>query len=155
MTRLPILILAAILAGRCATVTSAPQELIAITSEPTGADVLVECGSEKSSLVTPARFAVVRRTTDCYVTVQKAGFEKQTAVLEQGVNARTWGNLPIAALGIAVIGMSGFSDNPDNALALGGGVALVGLGGLVVDRMTWRMRDHDPKQLHVTLRPSP
>lgn len=147
-----VLLLALALASGCATVTSGPSETIVVTSEPSGADVLMECGTEKSTHVTPARLVVARKTTDCWLTIQKPGFDKQTAVLEQGVNRWTWGNLPIAALGITALGVSGFTDDPGESARVGGAIALVGLGGLLVDRMTWRLRDHDPKTLHVKLR---
>jgi len=89
------------------------------------------------------------------VTLQKAGFQRETARLEQGVNRWTWGNLPIAIIGITALGMSGFSDDPNHSARVGGAIAVVGLGGLVVDRMTWKLRDHDPKTLHIQLRPLP
>ncbi len=89
------------------------------------------------------------------MTLEKSGFAKETAILEQGVNRWTWGNLPIAIIGITALGMSGFSDDSDDSARIGAAITIAGLGGLVVDRMTWRLRDHDPKTLHVKLRPSP
>lgn len=147
-----VLILALLLASGCATVTSGPAETIVVTSEPSGADVLVDCGSEKLTLVTPARFVVARKSPDCSLTIQTPGFERETAVLEQGVNRWTWGNIPIAAIGITALGVSGFTNDSGESVRIGGAILLAGLGGLVVDRMTWRLRDHDPKTLHVKLR---
>ena len=155
MQRLVASILALTLAGGCGTITSGPDETITVTSEPSGAELSVDCGAEKSVHVTPARFAVARKTSHCTLTLQKAGFERETAMLEQGVNRWTWGNLPIAVLGITALGMSGFSSDPDDSARVGGAILLVGVGGLVLDRLTWRLRDHDPKTLHVKLRPSP
>lgn len=154
MRRLAVLILALALASGCATITSGPSETITVTSEPSGANVSVDCGSEKSAQITPARFVIARKSSDCTVTLEKPGFDKETAVLEQGVNRWTWGNVPIAGIGIGALGMSGFSDNPNNSARVGAALVLVGLGGLVVDRITWKLRDHDPKTLHVKLRPS-
>lgn len=149
-----VLTLALALTGGCATITSAPTETITVMSDPSGANVWVDCGSEKSAQITPAHFLIARKSSDCMVTVEKTGFEKETVVLEQGVNRLAWGNVPIAATGIGVLGMSGFSDNPNNSARVGAAIALFGLGGLVVDRITWRLRDHDPKTLSVKLRPS-
>ena len=154
MRGLVILTLGLTLVSGCATITSGPDETISVTSEPSGADVVVDCGSAKSEQVTPAHFVIARKSSDCTVTVQKTGFEQETAVLEQGVNRRTWGNVPIALIGVTVLGMSGFSNDSNQSAQLGGAIALVGFGGLVVDRMTWKLRDHDPKTLHVKLRPS-
>lgn len=147
--------LALALASGCATIASGPAETITVTSEPSGANVSLDCGSERSAQITPARFVIARKSSDCTVTLEKAGFEKETAVLEQGVNRWTWGNVPIAAIGIGALGMSGFTDDPGQSARVGGAILLVGVGGLVVDRLTWKLRDHDPKTLHVKLRPSP
>lgn len=155
MRRPVVLTLVLALASGCATIASRPGETIHVTSEPSGANVSVDCGSEKGALITPARFVIARKASDCTVTLQKTGFERETAVIEQGVNRWTWGNLPIALLGIGALGMSGFSEDPGHSARVGGAITLVGLGGLVVDRMTWKLRDHDPKTLHVKLRPSP
>ena len=155
MHRLMVLTLALTLASGCATITSGPDETITVTSEPIGANVTVDCGSDRSELITPARFVIPRRSTDCTVTLQKPGFEKETAVIEQGVNRWTWANLPIALIGVGALGMSGFSEDPNHSARVGGAIVVVGLGGLAVDRMTWKLRDHDPKRLHVKLRPSP
>lgn len=155
MHRLIVLTLALTLASGCATITSKPDETITVTSEPSGANVSVDCGPDRRELVTPARFVLPRKSSDCTVTLQKPGFEKETAVLEQGVNPWTWANLPIALFGITVLGTAGFTEDPNDSAQVGGAIIVVGLGGLVVDRLTWKMRDHDPKKLHVKLRPSP
>ena len=155
MRRLVILTLALTLASGCATIMSRPDETITVTSEPSGAEVSVNCGSGTTVLITPARFVIARKSSDCTATLQKAGFQRETARLEQGVNRWTWGNLPIAIIGITALGMSGFSDDPNHSALVGGAIAVVGLGGLVVDRMTWKLRDHDPKTLHIQLRPLP
>ena len=72
--------LALTLVSVCATITSGPSETITVTSEPSGANVSLECGSEKSTLITPARFVIARKSPDCTVTLQKTGFEKETAL---------------------------------------------------------------------------
>ena len=155
MRRPVLLALVLALASGCATITTGPDETIHVTSEPSGANVSMDCGSEKSEQITPARFVIARRTSDCTVTLHKAGFAMATAMIEQGVNRWTWGNLPIALIGITALGMAGFTEDPGNSARVGGTITLVGLGGFVVDRMTWKLRDHDPKTLHVKLRPSP
>jgi hypothetical protein len=50
--------------------------------------------------------------------------------------------------------MSGFSDDPNQSAQVGAAFLVAGLGGLLVDRLTARFYDHDPKTLHVKLRPS-
>lgn len=152
MRSLTTVALALTLATGCGTIASGPAETITVTSEPSGAELSVDCGPEKSVHVTPARFVVARRSSDCTLTLQKEGFEKETAILEQGVNRWTWANVPIAAVGVGAVGMSGFSDDPGQGARLGGALIVAGLGGLLVDRLTWRLRDHDPKTLHVKLR---
>jgi hypothetical protein len=155
MRRLVALTLALTLTSGCATMASRPSEKITVTTEPSGAEASLDCGSEKSVQITPARFAIARKTPDCTLTLWKAGFEKDTAILERGVNRWTWANLPIALVGVTVLGMSGFSDDSNQSARVGGAFLVAGLGGLLVDRMTWRFHDHDPKTLHVKLRPSP
>ena len=154
MHRLMALTLALALASGCATITSEPDETITVTSEPSGANVSLDCGSGTSELITPARFVIPRKSSDCTMTLQKPGFEKETAVIEQGVNPWTWANLPIALIGITALGMAGFTEDPNDSARTGGAMVVVGLGGLAVDRLTWKLRDHDPKKLHVKLRSS-
>jgi len=155
MRRLAAMIVVLTLASGCGTIISGPSETITVTSDPSGAELSVDCGAGVGTFITPARLAIARRSSDCTLTLRKPGFAVETAVIEQGINPWTWGNVPIAALGITAIGMSGFSDDPSQGARMGGAVALIGLGGLVVDRLTFRLRDHDPKTLHLTLRPAP
>jgi hypothetical protein len=155
MRRVLALAAALTLVSGCATIASKSDEAILVTTEPSGAEVAVDCGSGRSVHVTPARLEIARRTPDCTLTLQKAGFEKETLILEQGVNRWTWANVPIAALGVGFIGMSGFSNDPNEGTRVGGALVLAGLGGMAVDRLTWRLRDHDPKTVHVKLRPAP
>src|SRR5712691_5878171 len=103
MRHLVALTLLLTLASGCGTITSGPSEAITVTSEPSGAELSVECGSERSLRITPARVVIARKSSDCTLTLQKAGFEKQTALLEQGVNHWTWGNIPIALIGITAL----------------------------------------------------
>lgn len=154
MRRFVAATLALVLASGCATLASGPGETIAVTSEPSGANGSVDCGSEKSAFVTPARFVIARKSPDCTVTLEKAGFEKETALLERGINRWTWLNVPVGLAGVTVLGMSGFGKDPANTRRVGGAILLVGLGGLFIDRRTWRFHDHDPKTLHVKLRPA-
>jgi hypothetical protein len=155
MRRLVASALALALASGCATLASRREETFKVTSEPSGADVSLDCAPDSGARTTPASFVIARKTPDCTVTIQKAGFETQTVVVERGVNRWTWANLPIALFGIGVMGMSGFSEDPDNGLQAGAAITLVGLGGLAIDGMTGQLHDHDPKTLHVKLRPSP
>jgi len=142
------------MANGCATIASGPDETVTVTSEPSGANVSVDCGSQKSEQITPARFVIARKSGDCKVTLQKAGFEEESALLERGLNRWTWVNVPIAVVGIIILGMSGFNADPAESRRVGGALLLVGLGGLAVDAMTWKIHDHDPKTLHVKLRPA-
>lgn len=153
MRRLVALTLALTLTGGCATIASRPNETITVTTDPSGAEVSLDCGAEKSVHVTPARFELARRTSDCTLTLSKEGFEKDTAILERGVNRWTWANLPVALVGVTVLGMSGFSDDSNQSARVGGAFLVAGLGGLLIDRWTARFHDHDPKTLHVKLRP--
>jgi hypothetical protein len=150
-----LLMFSLLFATGCATIASGPTETITVTSEPSDADARLVCGTETTAQVTPARFVIARKTTDCTLTIEKTGFERETAILEQGMNRWTWLNIPIAALGVGAIGVSGFSADPDESIRIGTAFLLTGLGGLVVDRLTWRLRDHDPKTVRVKLRPSP
>jgi hypothetical protein len=149
-----VLLLACGLSVRCATVSSGPMETIRLSSEPSGADVSVDCGSGTTGHVTPAEITIPRRAPDCTLTFRKAGFERESVLVAKGINARTWLNVPIAAIGVTMLGVSGFSNDPTQARSLGAGFLVAGLGGLALDALNGRFRDHDPKTVRVILRPS-
>jgi hypothetical protein len=154
--RLAILCGALSLLTGCATMSGSGPERIAIDSDPAGADVSVTCDNMGvvATAVTPSAVLVPRTADDCIVTISKNGYVSHDVALESGLNPRFWGNLPWMAgvpIGLVAVVFGGASGDGVAVLALGA----VGATGMIVDSVTDAKRDHDPKEIRVTLAPSP
>jgi len=68
----------------CATITRGVHEKLSVTSDPSGANVILSTG-EKG--VTPAVFVKERRTENFTVTVSKAGYLSQTVPVKSEFSA--------------------------------------------------------------------
>jgi hypothetical protein len=151
------LLLIGCLLTSCATVTRGRDEVITVDSNPPGANATITCANNISANgTTPARLTIPRKSQSCLVRIEKAGTQTQTIKLERGFNGRYWLNFMYAA-GIPVGAILAFGGNSDTQGAAGAVIAvgsvLLGIGGLIVDRATGAMFDHDPKVINVTLQP--
>ncbi len=89
--RMSLLLIIAFLgsvASGCATIVSGTSQKIQVTSEPTGAAVLVD---EKSSYATPVKLRLERRRDHLFV-FSKDGYESQTIKLMHVISEAVAGN---------------------------------------------------------------
>lgn len=131
----------------CATLANGRLQRIDVMSEPSEADVVVDCGL-KVVMKTPARVPVLRKAEVCTFEIAHEGYETQSVTLGRGYSRWYWVNVGMAGLTpLAVFGET-FHDD-----ALPGGVALLGIAGLFVDRMTGAAFDREHTVIDVRLRP--
>jgi hypothetical protein len=148
------LLLVAFLLSSCATMTRGRNEVISVDSDPSGANVTILCaGNISATGTTPARLTIPRKADLCRVDVEKSGMAAQKIQIERGFNASYWMNF-VPTLGLPtyllVSGVWGATESSANGwLAVG----LAGAAGLIVDRVTGAMYDHDPHVIKVTLQP--
>jgi hypothetical protein len=148
------LLLIGCLLSSCATMTRGRNEVISVDSDPSGANVTILCaGNISASGTTPARLTIPRKADLCRVDVEKSGMAAQKIQIERGFNASYWMNF-VPTLGLPtyllVSGVWGATESSANGwLAVG----LAGAAGLIVDRVTGAMYDHEPNVIKVTLQP--
>jgi hypothetical protein len=156
MKRFLSFLLTVCLLSSCATITRGPDEVIIVDSNPSGANATISCAANVSaSGTTPARLTIPRNAQSCLVRIDKAGSQSQSIKLERGFNSRYWMNFLYGA-GIPIGAMMAFAGNDTQGAAgvvIGVGSILLGAGGLIVDRATGAMYDHDPNVIKVTLQP--
>ena len=154
MKRCIALLLAGCLLSSCATMTRGRDEVISVDSNPSDASATIKCaGNVSITGTTPVRLTIPRKADGCRVEIAKAGMKVEIIPLERGFNASYWLNFP-STLGLPIyvfaVGPFGGSDGTAVGwLAFG----LAGAAGLLVDRVTGAMYDHDPKVIKVTLQP--
>jgi hypothetical protein len=151
-TLLPLPLFLLFLSG-CATILDRPGEPIHFESQPAGAAVNVTCsGGGVYDATTPAAISIRRRDGDCRAALSKEGYAPQTVTIEQGLNRRILGNLVPFGLSVVAV-LAGSSDGYEAAgLIVGSGI--LGGAGFVVDWITGRNKDHDPKRVRVELSPA-
>jgi hypothetical protein len=149
-----VLLLIGGLLSSCATITRGRDEVIAVDSDPPGANAAIRCANNVSaSGTTPARLTIPRKADGCRVTFEKSGMTPQTVTMERGFNSAYWMNF-IPASGLAIGAIAAFSDGDSNGLAAAAATAgIVGAAGFIVDRVTGAMYDHNPRVVKVTLQP--
>jgi len=148
----PLALLCLFLSG-CATVLDRPGEPIHFESEPAGASVNITCsGGGVYDAITPAAVSIHRRNGDCRAALSKEGYAPQSVTLEQGLNRRILGNLVPFGLSILVVLAGGTEGYEAAGLIIGSGI--LGGAGFVVDWITGRNKDHDPKRVRVELSPA-
>jgi hypothetical protein len=148
------LLLIGCLLSSCATMTRGRDEVISVDSNPPGANVTILCaGNISATGTTPARLTIPRKADSCKVDVGKSGMKSQKIPIERGFNASYWMNfVPTLGLPTYVLssGLWGGNESTANGwLAVG----LAGAAGLIVDRATGAMYDHEPNVIKVTLQP--
>jgi hypothetical protein len=151
--RIVALLLAGCLLSSCATISHGSNEVVAVESSPAGANATIRCaGNISASGITPARLTIPRKADGCNVDIEMSGRKTQNVTLERGFTGAYWMNFaPTLGLPIYV-----FSEGIWASSATGAGwliVGLAGAAGLIVDRATGAMYDHDPHVINVTLQP--
>ena len=152
--RLIALLLVGCLLSSCATMTHGRDEVIAVDSDPSGANVTILCaGNISANGTTPARLTIPRKADHCRVDVEKTGMAPQKIPIERGFTGAYWCNfIPTPGFPIYVFSSGIWGGN--SATAAGWlAFAFAGAAGLLVDRVTGAMYDHDPKVIKVTLQP--
>jgi hypothetical protein len=152
--RLMALLWVVCLLSSCATITRGRDEVISVDSDPSGARATIMCaGNISASGTTPARLTIPRKADLCRIDVEKSGMTTQKVMIERGFNASYWLNF-VPGLGLPTYLLSsGFWGGSDST-AVGWLVfGVAGAAGLVVDRVTGAMYDHDPNVIKVTLQP--
>jgi hypothetical protein len=153
VTRYIALILAGCLLSSCATMTRGRDEVISVESNPSGANATIKCaGNVSATGTTPARLTIPRKADLCSVDVEKSGMKTQNIQIERGFNSSYWMNLIPAGVFPAAIVIA-FVNGSDATAAAGLAAGLIGAAGLIVDRVTGAMYDHDPNVIKVTLQP--
>jgi hypothetical protein len=104
----------------CATIVNDDTVRVPITTNPAGAVVTVG----GLQYVAPADLILTRGTGDFTVTIEKAGYQSVSLVLEQSPDGWMWGN-----------------------------ILLGGLIGLIVDLASGDGYDLEPERLNITLQP--
>lgn len=154
MKRFLASLLTACLLTSCATIRSGRDEVITVDSNPSGANATIKCANNVSAIgTTPARLTIPRKADGCRVDIEKSGMKTQQIQMERGFNSAYWLNF-IPAGGFPLSAIAAFSDGGSDSLAVAAlGAGLFGAAGLIVDRVTGAMYDHDPNVIKVTLQP--
>ncbi len=150
------LLLVSCLLCSCATITRGPDEVITVDSNPSGASATIACaGNISATGMTPARLTLPRIAEKCRLQIVKPGMHTESVDLERGFNSHYWMNFTFAA-GVPIGGVLLYAGNhtQENAgRTIAVGSILVGITGLIVDRATGSMYDHNPNVVKVTLQP--
>jgi hypothetical protein len=150
------------LAG-CASVVNRPYEEIAVTSEPPGAVVSVDCGDAPVyGGVTPAVIYVSRLAETCGITVAKEGFAEQTIAFERQESKATRGNevpgvITGALFSVVALAITWSTPNVDGDFVVGAynaGHAVGSGAGNAVDHKTGAAFKWVPGLVNVTLQPA-
>lgn len=162
MTRRSVSLIAVLflsLASGCASISHGTSETIEANSDPSGADVAIDCGGVRvASGVTPTRMTIQRKLEGCEAHFSKEGFAEVHFPMQRGVSRSYWGNL-VLGLGLPAVTVLVISDGilsnahagEENALL---GIGLAGAAGLIIDRVNGAMYDH-PAKMTVQLRAQP
>jgi hypothetical protein len=147
------LLLVVSLLSSCATISHGRDEVISVESDPPGANATIRCaGNVSANGTTPARLTILRKADGCSVNIEKSGMQAKRVGLERGFTGAYWLNFaPMIGFPIYILSKGFFASGSGVVgwLALG----LAGAGGLLVDRATGAIYDHDPKVIKVTLQP--
>lgn len=149
--------LTACLLTSCATIRHGANEEISVDSNPPGAIATIKCANNiTASGTTPARLTIPRKADLCRLDVEKSGMQTQKIQIERGFDSAYWLNfIPASGLPlgtIAAFSNGAFGPVPDYVGALFAAGILGGVG-LIVDRVTGAMYDHDPHVIKVKLEP--
>ncbi|HEY4641532.1 MAG TPA: PEGA domain-containing protein [Thermoanaerobaculia bacterium] len=88
------IILTILLSVGCASIGHGRYQQVAINSNPSGANVSVDCGKgTQSAGQTPATVNLKRNADPCKVNLSKEGYEDSSVVFAKAVSGWVWGNL--------------------------------------------------------------
>ena len=171
--RSAVAVLAAVLLARCATSVHYDNldfQNVPVTSEPSGARVVVDCGRGPNSYGnTPVMLRLVRRDPACVMVLSKAGYVDQRidfhhSILSAALLDATAG---VIAAGLTQVGHVSFSGSNGSS---GGTIGVsasgysywtpVGVGlivfssAMLVDAGSGALWSHSPAQVHATLKPA-
>lgn len=152
MKRFLSFLLTVCLLTSCATMTHGRDEVIAVDSDPSGANSTIKCaGNISASGTTPARLTIPRKAEGCRVDVEKNGMKTQSVSMERGFTSAYWLNcIPASGLPLGTIALFSTASNAVGAFFTAG---VLGGVGFIVDRVTGAMYDHNPNVIKVTLQP--
>jgi hypothetical protein len=152
-----------VLAG-CATVINDQKETIAVSSEPAGAVVTVNCGSSAMyGGLTPASILIERIADPCAFTIAKDGYREKRVELRRLTSAATIGNKVPGIIAGSLLSVVGLLVTPDSNwidpldVAQSGweiGSAIGEAPGNAIDRKTGAAYKHVPAKISVKLEPS-
>ncbi len=132
----------------CATIVHNDKEPISVTTDPSGADATVRCGTTTNHGVTPTTLLISRRAEGCVVEVSREGYLPRTVYLDRGYNASFWSNFaPASGVPAGLASAFGGFSGAGALVAIG----VVGALGFAVDRFTGRGFGHHPDRLAITL----
>ena len=99
-----MVITAMLMLSSCASITTGPTQLVAIDSNPQGANVTTDTGYKGE---TPCNFKLERRTNHI-VTIKKKGYKTAQVVLTKAMCGSTAGNIIVGGIiGVGVDAMTG------------------------------------------------
>jgi hypothetical protein len=149
----PLLLVAALLAGGCATIVHGPNDTLFVDSRPDQATAAVECdGGFRTSGTTPAKLVFPRRLEHCTLTVERDGHRPARLELEQGFSGWFWANFATGPAIAAAVRAA--QDGGD--LSYGEIAALASTGlFFLLDQLNGAKHDYDPKEIVVELEAVP
>jgi len=104
--RIPLLVVSLAVLSSCATVRHGRYQYFPVASNPSGADVSVNCnGHVKDAGVTPVVVKLKRKADRCSISVMKDGYEPTQIAFKRTWSGWIWANLMMGsyALPSAVI----------------------------------------------------
>ena len=167
-----VAVLAALLLTRCATslhYDNLDFQEVPVTSEPSGAHVVVDCGRGPNSYGnTPVMLRLVRRDPACVMVLSKAGYLDQRVDFHHSIVTAVLldATAGVIAAGLVQVGHVSFSGS--NGTSSGGDVSAtaygywtpVGVGiavfstAMLFDAGSGALWSHAPAQVHATLKPA-
>lgn len=111
MKRLIVVVLVVSQTAGCATVVNRSVEQIRVSSNPAGADAVIECdGGLRASATTPARIGIPRQAAGCVLSISKDGMTAQRISLKRDVSGKYWGALWTGAGATAFLAAFGMNN---------------------------------------------
>ena len=147
MKRYALIAMTLMLLTRCASLVHGRTEDLRIDSTPSGATVVLSCGTS-GTFTTPAVVRIPRRADPCTMSVSLDGYATKRVESERGIAPGYWLNLAGALAAPLAIG-DGFKHQ--GAVT---GLTILCAGALVWDRINGSMYDHEPRRIMVRLTPT-
>ena len=88
--------------SNCATISEDDHQPVSFTSEPSGAEILVNSIPRGK---TPLTTLIEKKRGDTIIEVNKFGFETETFVLDKSFSGKTFGNIIFGGLGLVGMGV--------------------------------------------------